>query len=110
MTLQTQLVLRVLLSDPTQTVYGLQLCEATGLAAGTVYPILTRLVNCGWVDSRWETPDEQADAGRPRRKYYRLTGEGAREAGMALAEAHQQSAAVRRWWEQGLIEEGPANA
>lgn len=110
LTLQTQLVLRQLLMSPSTPVYGLQLCEKTGLPAGTVYPILTRLVACDWVSARWETPEEQADAGRPRRKYYQLTADGCAEVRVALAEAHQQNAAVRRLWELGVPGEGPANA
>lgn len=44
---------------------------------GTLYPLLTRLKNDGWLSYRWE----ESNAGPPR-KYYRLTEEGHR----ALAE------------------------
>ena len=43
MTLQTQLVLRVMLAEPAAEHYGLQLCEETGLPSGTIYPIVARL-------------------------------------------------------------------
>ncbi len=36
MTLQTQLVLRAMLAEPTAERYGLELCEQTGLPSGTI--------------------------------------------------------------------------
>jgi DNA-binding PadR family transcriptional regulator len=56
--------------------YGLQLMQATGLPSGTLYPILVRLERAGWVESRWEETDPAAE-GRPARRYYLLTAEGA---------------------------------
>jgi PadR family transcriptional regulator, regulatory protein PadR len=86
MTLPTQLVLRELLSNPAQEKYGLQLCEAAGLPSGTIHPILARLERLGWLESRWEHADPH-EQGRPRRRYYRLSGEGALAARAALAAA-----------------------
>jgi PadR family transcriptional regulator PadR len=83
MTLQTQLVLRVLLADPTRELYGLQIGQNAGLATGTIHPILARLEGFGWLDSRWEDIDP-AKEGRPRRRYYRLTETGAERAQHAL--------------------------
>ncbi|MFI7114937.1 PadR family transcriptional regulator [Amycolatopsis sp. NPDC049868] len=71
MTLPTQLVLHVLMSDPDREMYGLEICAAAGLASGTIHPILARLEKVGWLLSRWEEIDP-AEAGRPRRRYYRL--------------------------------------
>lgn len=86
MTLPTQLVLRALLAEPTQEKYGLQICADVGLPSGTIHPILARLEGIGWLESRWEnaSPHEQ---GRPRRRYYRLTTDGAERARTALARA-----------------------
>src|SRR5499425_1207686 len=56
MTLQTQLVLRAMLAEPAAERYGLQLCALTGLASGTIYPIVARLEQLGWVESNWEIP------------------------------------------------------
>ncbi len=87
MTIPTQLVLRALLAEPTQEMYGLQVCEQAGLPSGTIHPILARLEHeHGWVISRWEDISPQ-DEGRPRRRYYRLTEDGAERARIALAEA-----------------------
>jgi PadR family transcriptional regulator, regulatory protein PadR len=87
MTLQVQLVLRVMLADPRSEYYGLQLCGETGLPGGTIYPIVARLEGLGWVASNWEDPSEHVAEGRPRRRYYRLTDEGAEQARYALARA-----------------------
>jgi PadR family transcriptional regulator, regulatory protein PadR len=89
MTLQTQLVLRAMLADPAAERYGLQLCEQTGLPSGTIYPIVARLEQLGWVESSWENPAEHVARGRPRRRYYRLTEEGAEQARDALARVYR---------------------
>ncbi|MEU4233558.1 helix-turn-helix transcriptional regulator [Nonomuraea sp. NPDC026600] len=86
MTLQTQLVLRALLVDATREMYGLEICAAAGLQAGTIHPILARFEGIGWLESRWEDLDPH-EAKRPRRRYYRLTPDGLEQARGALAEA-----------------------
>lgn len=87
MTIPTQLVLRALLADPAQEMYGLEICSAAGLPSGTIHPILGRLEHeFGWVDSRWEDINPE-DEGRPRRRYYRFTDDGAERARIALAQA-----------------------
>jgi PadR family transcriptional regulator, regulatory protein PadR len=86
MTLPTQLVLRALLAEPAQEMYGLQICAEAGLASGTIHPILARLEGLGWLESRWEDTDPRQE-GRPRRRYYKLTGTGALRAGHALEHA-----------------------
>jgi len=89
MTLQTQLVLRAMLAEPAAERYGLQLCELTGLPSGTIYPIVARLEQLGWLESNWEDPGEHVARGRPRRRYYRLTEEGAEQARDALARVYR---------------------
>lgn len=99
MTLQTQLVLRALLAEPVAERYGLQICQETGLPSGTIYPIVARLEQAGWVESRWEDPGEHVAAGRPRRRYYRLTGDGAEHARSALARVHRSRKQPRAGWD-----------
>jgi DNA-binding PadR family transcriptional regulator len=89
MTLQTQLVLRALLEDPARERYGFELCELAGLPSGTIYPILARLEQFGWVDSNWEDPAVHVEAGRPRRRFYRITQDGAEQARDALAHVYR---------------------
>ncbi|GGL02477.1 transcriptional regulator [Sphaerisporangium melleum] len=95
MTMQTQALLRMALSEPSREWYGLQMCEATGLPSGTIYPIIARLERAGWLESRWERPEEHAAEGRPRRRYYRLTGQGAERARLALASAYRSRSTAR---------------
>jgi DNA-binding PadR family transcriptional regulator len=93
----TVAVLDVLLTagaaDP---VWGLRICRDADLGPGTVYPILERLAELGWVRSWWE--DEQP-SGRPRRRFFELTGTG--RAG--VAEAYAARAARRRRWLPGEV-------
>ena len=76
MTITVQLVLRAMLAEPTREMYGLQICQQAGLPSGTIHPILARLEALGWLRSYWEDADPQEE-GRPRRRYYKLTDDGA---------------------------------
>jgi PadR family transcriptional regulator len=86
MTIPVQLVLRAMLAEPAREMYGLQVCQQAGLPSGTIHPILARLEGLGWLESRWEDAVPQEE-GRPRRRYYRLTEDGAEQARIALAQA-----------------------
>ena len=88
MTITTQRVLRALLEDPQAELYGIQIGDAAGLPSGTVHPILARLEGAGWVESHWEDVDP-ALAGRPARRYYRLSADGVGHARTALARAYR---------------------
>lgn len=55
------------------------------MLSGTVYPILLRLEQAGWLESEWETADPVL-LSRPRRRLYRLTGLGIGRASAALDE------------------------
>ena len=84
-------VMAALLADLSAERYGLQLMQDTGLPSGTLYPILVRLERAGWVESRWEQADPVAE-GRPPRRYYLLTAEGATAAHDEVARMHAQMA------------------
>lgn len=82
---QTIEVLLALAQDPAAWRHGYDLCQQTGLKAGTLYPILIRLADRQWLETMWETG---IPAGRPPRHLYRLTETGwqqAKEAGAARA-------------------------
>src|SRR6184192_2622479 len=81
---QTLSVLAALEADPAGWLHGYLVAKQTGLASGTLYPILIRLAERGLIEARWE--DEQP-AGRPRRHLYRLTADGLVAARTALAQA-----------------------
>lgn len=76
-------VLRAFLDDPAAPRYGFDLMRSTGLASGTLYPILARLERLGWVTSRSEDIDPLAE-GRPARRFYRVTEHGLRAAAHEL--------------------------
>lgn len=77
-----------LAAQPADWRYGYDIARETGLASGTLYPILGRLADRGLLATRWEEP---APEGRPRRHLYRLTADGAARA-VAL---RQQPVATR---------------
>ncbi|MBA3407463.1 MAG: helix-turn-helix transcriptional regulator, partial [Solirubrobacterales bacterium] len=58
-------------------------------AHGTLYKALSRLEEFGLLTSRWE--DAAAVEGRPRRRLYELTGQGARVAEQARADNADQA-------------------
>ena len=77
---------RVLLELNRGPRYGLEIARATGLKGGSLYPILSRLEEAGWVQGEWEGIDPH-DEGRPPRRYYAITDAGAGQMWSALAEA-----------------------
>lgn len=84
MSLQTLRVLEAFLENPTEQLSGAEVHQRCGLASGTLYPILLRLEAAGWFTSRWEAIDPSS-AGRPRRRLYRLTTTGLRQASEVFA-------------------------
>jgi PadR family transcriptional regulator, regulatory protein PadR len=66
-------VVRVLLDEGES--YVRQICTEARMYPGTASPILARLVAAGYAEARTEDIDPVA-AGRPRRKYFRLTPTG----------------------------------
>ena len=89
------IVLRTLTTVGPQHAYGIaarieQVAEeAIRLNQGTLYPVLVRLEQKGWIKGTWQTTENNREA-----KYYAITRSGAR----ALAE---QAA----WWQRssGLV-------
>jgi DNA-binding PadR family transcriptional regulator len=70
---QTVALLVELLDDPTRWRHGYELAKATGLASGTLYPILARLAERAYLERQWEA---EPTPGRPPRHLYRLTALG----------------------------------
>lgn len=85
MSSQTLRVLGALMTVVGEELSGADIGRSTKLASGTLYPILLRLEQAGWVLSRWEDADPH-DLGRPRRRLYRITGVGAKRAKAAIRE------------------------
>jgi PadR family transcriptional regulator PadR len=69
-------VLQALHESSTPWHYGYDLSGRTSLKSGTLYPILARLHDSGWLETKWE---ESSEPGRPPRHLYRLTAIGRAE-------------------------------
>jgi DNA-binding PadR family transcriptional regulator len=72
--------------------HGYDLLRQTGLASGTLYPLLMRLHEAGYLKARWEEP------ARAPRHSYRLTASGAAFGRALLAERKMVSR--HRLWEK----------
>lgn len=66
----TQKILTALLTKTDKPHYGYALMKKTGLKSGTLYPILMRLTERGYLKSEW---DISTPTGRPPRQHYELT-------------------------------------
>ncbi|USQ96956.1 PadR family transcriptional regulator [Caulobacter sp. RL271] len=80
---QALVLFTALLADQSAWRHGYDLSRETGLASGTLYPLLARLQAGGLLEAEWQV---SAEPGRPSRHAYRLTAEGrsiAREATQA---------------------------
>lgn len=60
------------LMESSESIWGLQVVKMTGLKTGTVYPILERLEDAGWITSEWDTDLTRKG---PRRRYFKLEAE-----------------------------------
>lgn len=67
---QSVAVMVALLEQARTWRHGYALAKATGLQSGTLYPILGRLEDRGYLESKWL---ESMLPGRPPRHVYRLT-------------------------------------
>jgi PadR family transcriptional regulator PadR len=70
---QTLALLQALMDEPRKWHHGYELSKATDLLSGTLYPILMRLSDRGFLEHKWQ---ETPEAGRPPRHVYRLTAKG----------------------------------
>jgi DNA-binding PadR family transcriptional regulator len=84
LTRTTTRTLLAFLEAPRSWRYGYNLMKVTDLSSGTLYPLLARLAEDGWLESRWE---ESELPGKPARQLYRLTAAGRIQARHALERA-----------------------
>jgi DNA-binding PadR family transcriptional regulator len=87
-TTQTLRVLGAFTNSQPEELSGAEIAKRTGLQSGTLYPILARLEQAEWLESKWEAGDPR-DLGRPRRRFYQLTGFGAKSAHAAYREVSE---------------------
>ena len=82
-------VLKIFLEDPAEPRYGFELMRLTGMASGSLYPMLARLEEAGWLTRGKENIDPHAE-GRPPRLHYTITGAAERAGRLKLAELSDQ--------------------
>jgi PadR family transcriptional regulator, regulatory protein PadR len=90
---QTVAILNALAAKASDWSHGYDLCRSLGLKAGTVYPILMRLAERGYVETAWE---QEVPQGRPPRHLYRLSAAGAEQV-HELRRAEAQQSPGRSW-------------
>ena len=84
LTRTTTRTLAAFLESPGSWRYGYDLMKGADLSSGTLYPILARLTEAGWLESRWE---DSEFPGKPPRQLYRLTPGGRVQAREAVGRA-----------------------
>jgi DNA-binding PadR family transcriptional regulator len=77
-------VLEVFLAANGDELHGWAIIKASQRGGPTVYKILERLTEMGWVTARWE--HQAAEPNKPRRRYYKLTGDGVAQADALIAD------------------------
>ena len=77
-------VLGQFLDNPSEGLSGADIAKQTGLASGTLYPLLMRLESAKWLTSKWEKIDPSRE-GRPRKRLYEMTSLGASQSRAAFA-------------------------
>jgi PadR family transcriptional regulator, regulatory protein PadR len=82
---QTLKVLCIFMERPQERLAGSDILKQIGMLSGTLYPILMRLERAGWLESEWEQLDA-SEAGRPRKRLYRLNANGYNKTKAALTE------------------------
>ncbi|MGI9626990.1 MAG: PadR family transcriptional regulator [Longimicrobiales bacterium] len=84
LTRTTTRALGAFLEAPRTWRHGYDLMKVADLSSGTLYPLLARLTEDGWLESKWA---ESELPGRPPRQLYRLTATGRVQARQALERA-----------------------
>lgn len=88
-------VAAALLANPSGQHWGYDLGKTAGVSSGVLYPMLTRLLDEGWLTDGWEDPTTITQR-RPPRRYYELTDVGKRELGALLASAPPPTKPTRK--------------
>jgi PadR family transcriptional regulator PadR len=90
-------VASVLLADPETELYGMQIYKAAGSTPGTVYPLLDRWKELGWLETRNEGMEERATRSKVTnpRKYWKVTAEGRVELGKYLRKWNDRQRGIR---------------
>jgi PadR family transcriptional regulator PadR len=91
MTRHLVLVAMALVGQPRARHWGYELFKRSGVRPGALYPMLTRLLDEGWLIDGWEDraaiPEGET---RPARRYYQLTDKGREELGAVVERARHE--------------------
>jgi PadR family transcriptional regulator, regulatory protein PadR len=68
-------VAMALLDRPDEKRWGYDVAKQAGVRSGVLYPMLSRMLDEGWLTDGWEDPAAITKR-RPPRRYYELTDEG----------------------------------
>lgn len=66
-------ILAIMADAGSRWLHGYDLCAQGAVKSGTLYPLLIRLEEQGYLEAQWQAP---AEPGRPPRHAYRLTATG----------------------------------
>jgi PadR family transcriptional regulator PadR len=83
---QSERIVTLFASVPNIELAGAEIERATKIAKGTIYPALARMQKRGWLSWRWEEIDPRVE-GRPRKRLYKITGQGEAAADQIASEA-----------------------
>lgn len=90
LTRTSRAVIAALARNPGGEMWGRQICADTELPPGTVYPLLSRLADLGWVASRHENETDTPLNTGPLRRFWRLTDDGRNHAAAVLASTEKR--------------------
>lgn len=75
-----------LMAAPDGRHWGYDLTKRANVRSGVLYPVLTRMLEAGWLQDGWEDPATLAGK-RPPRRYYEVTEQGRKALTELLDEA-----------------------
>src|SRR5947207_15167239 len=81
-------------ADNHAELHGWAIMKAVGRSGPTVYGVIDRLEDAGWITGRWEEQNPQPS--KPPRRLYHLTGEGVAAARDLLAQRRPAPSPRRR--------------
>ncbi|MGH3693372.1 MAG: PadR family transcriptional regulator [Pseudonocardiaceae bacterium] len=87
-----------LMEDQASRHWGYELSKRSGVRSGVLYPMLTRMLDEGWLTDGWEDPTTIRDK-RPPRRYYELTDKGRLELGAVLQQARRDARFAGLSWQ-----------
>jgi len=86
-----------LMENPDGQHWGYETAKRAGVKSGVLYPMLTRMLDDGWLTDGWEDSRTITDKRSPRR-YYELTETGKRELGALQRTAGSEVRVSRLGW------------